>query len=272
MVYSDKLFVLTPQGDLRILLDEGDPQLVSALEQEFFRNDVTDQTLFATGRGIAPWMASVTFGGPGLAHGLHRFSERQTHSIFLLARARASSWCIGTNDGPFAACIPAVFSRVWFWLLARLGCDILNPHCAVRIACFVLRKSAPGYEMRRSLKRISLSTLAAASALVCVLRGHSRFRSRRRLQRLFSRRIAHSRRRLLARGKWRNHRHSNRSGRRLAGSRQELSGSAILHGVSLCRGMQCGSSAARREDLRPAALKASTSPSNRATPILTSSN
>ncbi len=25
LVYSDKLFVLTPQGDLRILLDEGDP-------------------------------------------------------------------------------------------------------------------------------------------------------------------------------------------------------------------------------------------------------
>ncbi|MDR3700424.1 MAG: SMP-30/gluconolactonase/LRE family protein [Candidatus Sulfopaludibacter sp.] len=66
MVYSDKLFVLTPRGDLRILLDEGDPHLVSALDQEFFRNHVTDGTLFATGRGIAPWMASVTFGGPDL--------------------------------------------------------------------------------------------------------------------------------------------------------------------------------------------------------------
>lgn len=66
MVYSDKLFVLTPQGDLRILLDEGDSQRVNALEQEFFRNDVTDETLFATGRGIAPWMASITFGGPDL--------------------------------------------------------------------------------------------------------------------------------------------------------------------------------------------------------------
>ncbi len=66
MVYSDRLFVLTPQGDLRILLDEGDPQLVSALEREFLGNHVTDETLFATGRGIAPWMASVTFGGPDL--------------------------------------------------------------------------------------------------------------------------------------------------------------------------------------------------------------
>jgi len=66
LVYSDKLFVLTPQGDMRILLDEGDPEKVDALEQAFFRNEVTENVLFATGRGVAPWMASVTFGGPDL--------------------------------------------------------------------------------------------------------------------------------------------------------------------------------------------------------------
>jgi gluconolactonase len=66
MVYSDKLFVLTPQGDFRLLLDEGDPQKVEALEQAFFSNTVNEQVLFATGQGVAPWMASVTFGGPDL--------------------------------------------------------------------------------------------------------------------------------------------------------------------------------------------------------------
>lgn len=66
MVYSDKLFVLTPEGDLRILLDEGDPQRVDLLEHAFLRNHVTEDVLFATGKGIAPWMASVTFGGPDL--------------------------------------------------------------------------------------------------------------------------------------------------------------------------------------------------------------
>lgn len=66
MVYSDKLFVITPQGDLRVLLDEGDPQKVDALEQAFLRNDVTEDVLFATGRGVAPWMASLTFGGRDL--------------------------------------------------------------------------------------------------------------------------------------------------------------------------------------------------------------
>jgi sugar lactone lactonase YvrE len=65
-VYSDKLFVLTPQGDLKVLLDEGDPAKVQALEEQFRAGTVTEDVLFATGRGIAPWMASVTFGGPDL--------------------------------------------------------------------------------------------------------------------------------------------------------------------------------------------------------------
>jgi gluconolactonase len=66
LVYSDKLFVLTPKGDLRILLDEGDPAKVDALERAFLANQVTADVLFATGTGVAPWMASVTFGGPDL--------------------------------------------------------------------------------------------------------------------------------------------------------------------------------------------------------------
>jgi gluconolactonase len=66
LVYSDKLFVMTPEGDMRVLLDEGDPQKVCALEQAFLNNAVTEDVLFATGRGLAPWMASVTFGGPDL--------------------------------------------------------------------------------------------------------------------------------------------------------------------------------------------------------------
>jgi gluconolactonase len=66
LVYSDKLFVLTPEGDLKVLLDEGDPKKVDALEQAFLKNHVTEDVLFVTGQGVAPWMASVTFGGPDL--------------------------------------------------------------------------------------------------------------------------------------------------------------------------------------------------------------
>ena len=66
LVYSDRLFVLTPEGDMRVLLDEGDPERVGALERAFFNNQVSADLLFATGQGIAPWMASITFGGPDL--------------------------------------------------------------------------------------------------------------------------------------------------------------------------------------------------------------
>jgi gluconolactonase len=66
LVYSDKMFVLTPQGDLRVLLDEGDVEKVDALERQFLAGQVTQDVLFATGRGIAPWMASITFGGADL--------------------------------------------------------------------------------------------------------------------------------------------------------------------------------------------------------------
>ncbi len=66
MVYSDKLWVITPDGEHITLIDEGDPDLVRQLDEAFFNKSVTSELLFKTGRGIAPWMASVTFGGPDL--------------------------------------------------------------------------------------------------------------------------------------------------------------------------------------------------------------
>ncbi|HNV36981.1 MAG TPA: SMP-30/gluconolactonase/LRE family protein [Rectinema sp.] len=66
MVYSDKLFVITPDGELIILLDEGDPEKVKQLDEAFYQKRVTPEILFRTGQGIAPWMASVTFGGTDL--------------------------------------------------------------------------------------------------------------------------------------------------------------------------------------------------------------
>ncbi len=65
-VYSDKLWVITPDGEHITLIDEGDPELIGQLDEAFFNKSVTSELLFKTGRGIAPWMASVTFGGPDL--------------------------------------------------------------------------------------------------------------------------------------------------------------------------------------------------------------
>lgn len=65
-VYSDKVFVITPDGEFKVMIDEGDPAKVKALDDAFNEKRVTNEILFATGRGIAPWMASITFGGPKL--------------------------------------------------------------------------------------------------------------------------------------------------------------------------------------------------------------
>ena len=65
-VYSDTLFVITPGGEQIVLIDEGDPVKVKALDDAFYEKRVTPEILFETGRGVAPWMASVTFGGPDL--------------------------------------------------------------------------------------------------------------------------------------------------------------------------------------------------------------
>ena len=66
---------------MRVLLDEGDPAKVEALEQAFLRNHVTEDVLFATGRGVAPWMASVTFGGPDLRTVYIGSPQRPAHSL-----------------------------------------------------------------------------------------------------------------------------------------------------------------------------------------------
>ena len=48
---------------------------------------MSEDVLFATGRGFAPWMASVTFGGPDLRT-VYIGSLKDHDSIFPLARGR----------------------------------------------------------------------------------------------------------------------------------------------------------------------------------------
>jgi Gluconolactonase len=65
-VYSDQIWALTPEGELKILLDEGDPAIIERFDKAFYSSTVDNDILFETGRGVAPWMASVAFGGPDL--------------------------------------------------------------------------------------------------------------------------------------------------------------------------------------------------------------
>jgi gluconolactonase len=66
LIMSDVIFVLTPEGDYRELLVDGAPQATAAVEAAFRAGRVTPECLLASGGTLAPWFASLTFGGPDL--------------------------------------------------------------------------------------------------------------------------------------------------------------------------------------------------------------
>ena len=66
-IMRDRIFAITPDGDLRILLDDDhDAPAGRVLMEAFARDAVTPEMAMATHGKIAPWMASLTFGGPDL--------------------------------------------------------------------------------------------------------------------------------------------------------------------------------------------------------------
>lgn len=66
-VMCDRIFAITPEGDLRIVLDDDRGSAAArALWEGFKANAVTPELMLAAGGTIAPWFASVTFGGPDL--------------------------------------------------------------------------------------------------------------------------------------------------------------------------------------------------------------
>ena len=66
LIMVDQLIALTPEGDKLLLLDDGDPQASARLMADAAAGTLTTQTMLATHGQLAPWMASVTFGGPDL--------------------------------------------------------------------------------------------------------------------------------------------------------------------------------------------------------------
>ena len=65
-VVSDKIAALTPAGDELILFEDADPAKVREFDQHFFGGTVTPEVMMACGGRLAPWTASVTFGGADL--------------------------------------------------------------------------------------------------------------------------------------------------------------------------------------------------------------
>jgi len=67
MIFADRLIAITPEGELLELLDDDIPTAPPGLESEYATGvPPTFETLSATGGSIAPWLASITFGGPDL--------------------------------------------------------------------------------------------------------------------------------------------------------------------------------------------------------------
>ena len=66
-IFKDRLFAITPRGELRIILDDDhDSEAGRNLMDAFKRDNVTPELIAATGGKIAPWFTSVTFGGADL--------------------------------------------------------------------------------------------------------------------------------------------------------------------------------------------------------------
>jgi sugar lactone lactonase YvrE len=65
-VISDQIAVLTPEGEERIIFQDGDAAMVRRFDEHFFAGTVTPEVMMATHGSLAPWTASLTFGGPDL--------------------------------------------------------------------------------------------------------------------------------------------------------------------------------------------------------------
>lgn len=66
LVMTDQLIALTPQGDKRLLLDDGNPEASKVMLQHMNDGTLTSEHMLRAHGTLAPWMASVTFGGPDL--------------------------------------------------------------------------------------------------------------------------------------------------------------------------------------------------------------
>ncbi len=66
LVMVDQVFAITPEGDFHIILDDANEEAALAMEQAFVENRLKPDDMLAAGGSIAPWFASVTFGGPDL--------------------------------------------------------------------------------------------------------------------------------------------------------------------------------------------------------------
>jgi gluconolactonase len=66
LIFTDQLVAITPDGEVLMLFDDSNPATKGRLFEQFEAHTLTPEVMQATHGTIAPWMASLTFGGPDL--------------------------------------------------------------------------------------------------------------------------------------------------------------------------------------------------------------
>ncbi|WP_157264063.1 SMP-30/gluconolactonase/LRE family protein [Azohydromonas aeria] len=66
LIMAERLVALTPEGELLTLLDDGKPEAIKVFDEHFYAGTMTPEVMAICKGEIAPWMASLTFGGPDL--------------------------------------------------------------------------------------------------------------------------------------------------------------------------------------------------------------
>lgn len=67
MIFADRLVAIDPTGELHTLLDDGDKDATAQFDAAFATGEIVPMSIVEkTGGRIAPWLTSVTFGGPDL--------------------------------------------------------------------------------------------------------------------------------------------------------------------------------------------------------------
>ncbi|MCW5730396.1 MAG: SMP-30/gluconolactonase/LRE family protein [Alphaproteobacteria bacterium] len=66
LIMAERLIALTPEGEVLTIFDDGRPEAIAALEAAYQAGNAGPEHMMATRSEVAPWMASITFGGTDL--------------------------------------------------------------------------------------------------------------------------------------------------------------------------------------------------------------
>ncbi|MEU9967575.1 SMP-30/gluconolactonase/LRE family protein [Streptomyces malaysiensis] len=65
-IFTDGIFAITPERDVRLLFDDSTPEDIERFDRRFRAGTVDMDLMLSMGGPVATWCASVTFGGPDL--------------------------------------------------------------------------------------------------------------------------------------------------------------------------------------------------------------